>query len=89
MSTSSSSHSSGRRRGAAILIHRPTKFVLHGVKDKGREIDIIERFHCRSESLNDQCTVHAPNEDQLRFMKTILDLISDNVKGVVFDRRRV
>lgn len=76
-----SSRSSERRRGAAILIHRSTQFILHNeVKDKeGRYILLNGSIAGVKVSM---FNVYAPNEDIPEFMKNIFDLISDKVKGL-------
>lgn len=58
-----SSRSSERRRGAAILIHRSTQFILHNeVKDKeGRYILLNGSIAGVKVSM---FNVYAPNEDK-------------------------
>ena len=77
-----SSRSSERRRGAAILIHRSTQFVLHKeVQDTGRCILLNGSIEGVKVAMFN-VLVYAPNEDIPEFIKNIFDLISDKVKGL-------
>ena len=77
-----SSHTSGRKRGVAILVKRGLNFtyISHYTDSEGRYILLNGTIDGIRISL---CNIYAPNEDDPIFIKKIFGLIIDKSDGIV------